>query len=72
MQAHHWRLEKSVHPERHDAAGFEINALLGDRLPVVGCGGVQIFGQFGQIFLGEAEEELESEVISSQEIRVMQ
>jgi hypothetical protein len=65
MQSHHWHLEESVHPERHDAAGFEINALLGDRLPVVGCGGVQISGRFRQIFSGEAEEELESEVISS-------
>jgi hypothetical protein len=51
MQADHWRVEESVHPERHDAAAFEINALLGDRLPVVGCGSVQISGRFGQIFL---------------------
>jgi hypothetical protein len=47
-----------THPEKLDAAAFEISALLDARLPVVECGGVQISALLGQIFLeGEGVEE---------------
>ena len=65
IQADHQRFEELVNAERHDAGGFKINALLGDRLPVVACGGDRIFGRFGQIFLAEGGAELAWETLST-------